>query len=47
MQILLTPMSNEVSSKHFLSTIETPVDFIIVEPHLDEEGTENLQCVHI
>jgi len=42
MKIFLAPRSNETSYKNFLSTIESGVDYSIVEPHLDEEGKKML-----
>jgi len=43
MHIFLAPRSNETSYKNFLSTIESGVDFSIVEPHLDAEGKKILE----
>jgi hypothetical protein len=42
MQIFLAPRSNETSHKNFLSTIESGVDFSVVEPYLTVEGKEKL-----
>ncbi len=42
MNIFLAPRSNETSYKNFLSTIESGVDYSIIEPHLDEQGKQLL-----
>jgi hypothetical protein len=42
MRFFLAPRSNETSYKNFLSTIESGIDFSIVEPHLDEDGKRRL-----
>ena len=44
MKFFLAPRSNETSYKNFLSTIESGVDFAIVESHLDEEGLQRLSA---
>lgn len=38
MKFFLAPRSNETSYQNFLSTIESGLDYAIVEPHLDAEG---------
>ena len=43
MQIFLAPRSNETSYKNFLSTIESGLDFSIVEPYLTDEGKKLLE----
>ena len=42
MRIFLAPRSNETSYKNFLSTIDSGVDYSVVEPHLDDEGKKIL-----
>jgi hypothetical protein len=42
MQIFLAPRSNETSHKNFLSTIESGVNFSMVEPYLTDEGKQIL-----
>jgi hypothetical protein len=38
MNIFLAPRSNETSYKNFLSTIESGIDYLIVEPFLEDDG---------
>lgn len=42
MNIFLAPRSNETSYKNFLSTIESGIDYLIVEPHLSTDGKKIL-----
>ena len=42
MKIFLAPRSNETSYKNFLSTIESGVDYSIIEPYLEDQGKKLL-----
>lgn len=42
MNIFLAPRSNETSYKNFLSTIESGIDYLIIEPFLTDEGKKIL-----
>ena len=42
MNIFLAPRSNETSHKHFLSTIESGINYSIVEPYLNALGKKKL-----
>lgn len=42
MKFFLAPRSNETSYQNFLSTIESGLDYTIVEPYLDPEGKKIL-----
>lgn len=46
MRIFLAPRSNETSYKNFLSTIESGLDYSIIEPHLEEKGKRLLGDGH-
>ena len=41
-KIFIAPRSNETSYKNFLSTIENGIDYLIIEPHLPNEGKKIL-----